>query len=41
MRNAATTVLGLCLLVTISAQQQEPSRPQNQPEETDVVRITT
>jgi len=40
-RNSAATVLSLCLLVSISAQQQEPSRQQSKPEETDVVRITT
>lgn len=41
MRNLLATVLSLCLLVSISAQQQEPSRQQSKPEETDVVRITT
>ena len=41
MRNLLATVLSLCLLVSISAQQQEPSRQQGKPEETDVVRITT
>ena len=41
MRNLLATVVSLCLLVSISAQQQEPSRQQNKPEETDVVRITT
>jgi VWFA-related protein len=41
MRNLAATVLSLGVLVSISAQQPEPSRQQNKPEETDVVRITT
>lgn len=41
MQNSLAAVLGSCLLVSISAQQQEPSRQQTPPEEADVVRITT